>query len=204
MKERLAGLLRELGRAGDPEATAARLVARYEEPHRHYHNLAHIADCLDKLELARPLLRDTAAAVELALWWHDAVYDARAAGNEDRSAALFRDAAAEHRLDAAIARKAERLILLTRTHLPGGDPAERAMVDVDLSILGAPPGQFAAYDRSIRLEYAHVPEPAWRERRARVLHSFMERPQLFATAPFRARFEAAARGNLAGALAKLG
>jgi predicted metal-dependent HD superfamily phosphohydrolase len=205
VKDRLAARLSELGRAGDARKTAAELVARYTEPHRAYHNLAHIADCLEKLDLARPMLRkDEEDAVELALWWHDAVYDARAADNEERSAALFREAAASHRLAAPLAGKVERLILLTKTHAPGADAAEQAMIDVDLSILGAPPSRFAAYDAAIRREYAHVPEDIWRERRARVLAGFLARPRLFATALFHERFDAEARANLSRALAQLG
>jgi predicted metal-dependent HD superfamily phosphohydrolase len=205
VKDRLAARLSELGRAGDAERTAAELVARYREPHRAYHNLDHIADCLEKLDLARPMLRkDEADAVELALWWHDAVYDAKAGDNEERSAALFRDTANSHRLAAPLAEKVERLILLTKTHAPGPHPAEQAMIDVDLSILGAPPSRFAAYDEGIRREYAHVPEDIWRERRARVLAGFLARPRLFATALFHERFDARARENLSRALGQLG
>jgi predicted metal-dependent HD superfamily phosphohydrolase len=204
VKDRLAARLSELGRAGDAQQTAAELVARYREPHRAYHNLDHIGDCLEKLELARPMLRkDEADAVELALWWHDVVYDPKAGDNEERSAALFRDAAASHRLPRPLAEKVERLILLTKTHAPGPDPAEQAMIDIDLSILGAPPSRFAAYDEGIQREYAHVPEDVWRERRARVLGGFLARPRLFATALFHDRFDAQARENLSRALAQL-
>jgi predicted metal-dependent HD superfamily phosphohydrolase len=205
VKERLAARLRALGRAGDAEKKAAELVARYREPHRAYHNLDHIADCLEKLDLARPILRqDEADAVELALWWHDAVYDAKAGDNEERSAVLFRDAAASHRIAAPLAEKVERLILLTKTHAPGPDAAEQAMIDIDLSILGAPLARFAAYDEGIRREYAHIPEDVWRERRARVLDGFLARPRLFATALFHERFDTQARQNLSRALAQLG
>jgi predicted metal-dependent HD superfamily phosphohydrolase len=97
----------------------------------------------------------------------------------------------------------ERLILLTKTHAAGDDPAEQSMIDVDLSILGAPPARFAAYDASIRREYAHIPEEFWRERRARVLGGFLARPRLFATALFHERFDSSARTNLSGAIAEL-
>jgi predicted metal-dependent HD superfamily phosphohydrolase len=78
------------------------------------------------------------------------------------------------------------------------------MIDIDLSILGAPPSRFAAYDEAIRREYGHVPGEVWRERRARVLGGFLARRRLFATALFHERFDAQARENLSRALAQLG
>jgi predicted metal-dependent HD superfamily phosphohydrolase len=204
LTERLAAKLAALGKGGDPGATAAALAARYEEPHRQYHGLVHIEDCLLKLDAARNLLdADEADAVELALAWHDAVYDPRAADNEERSAALFRDAAARHRLEPRLVAAVDRLIMQTKTHLARNRPDEQVMIDIDLSILGARPDVFDAYDRSIRREYAHVPEPAWRERRAAVLRSFVLRERLFATRFFRERYEAQARENLARAIAAL-
>jgi predicted metal-dependent HD superfamily phosphohydrolase len=204
VRERLAAKLAALGKSGDPAATAAALAARYEEPHRQYHSLVHIEDCLLKLDAARALLdTDEADAVELALAWHDAVYDPRAADNEEKSAALFREAGARHRLELRLVAAVERLILQTKPHLSRNRPDEQVMIDIDLSILGAPPDVFAAYDRSIRREYAHVPETAWRERRAAVLRSFLLREKLFATRFFRERYEAQARENLSHAIAAL-
>jgi predicted metal-dependent HD superfamily phosphohydrolase len=204
LRERLAAKLAALGGGGDPAATAAALAARYEEPHRQYHTLVHIEDCLLKLDAARGLLdADEADAVELALAWHDAVYDPQAADNEEKSAALFRDAAVRHRLEPRLVAAVDRLILQTKAHVARNRPDEQVMVDIDLSILGAPLDVFAAYDRSIRREYTHIPEPAWRERRAKVLRSFLLRDPLFATRFFRERYETTARRNLAQAIAAL-
>ncbi|MBX6367733.1 MAG: hypothetical protein IRZ04_07110, partial [Rhodospirillales bacterium] len=141
-----------------------------------------------------------ADAVELALAWHDAVYDPRASDNEEKSAALFRAAATRHRLEPRLAADVERLILRTKTHLAGSRPDEQIMIDIDLSILGAAPDVFDAYDRSIRREYAHVPEAEWRERRTAVLRRFLLRDPLFTTRFFRERYEAQARDNLARAV----
>lgn len=157
-----------------------------------------------RLDRARHLLDDEEAdAVELALAWHDAVYDPRAPDNEEKSAALFREAAARHRIAPRLAADVERLILRTKTHLAGSRPDEQVMVDIDLSILGAAPDVFDAYDRSIRREYAHVPEAEWRERRAAVLRRFLLRAPLFATRFFRERYEGPARSNLARAVSIL-
>lgn len=204
MRRRLAATLARLGEPEGAAATAATLAARYEEPHRHYHTLAHIENCLLELDRARHLLDDEEAdAVELALAWHDAVYDPRAPDNEEKSAALFREAATRHRLEPRLAAAVERLILRTKAHLARSRPDEQVMVDIDIAILGATPEVFDAYDRSIRREYAHVPEPEWRQRRTAVLQRFLVRDRLFATRFFRARYEAQARRNLARAISML-
>src|SRR5579862_8801291 len=54
-----------------------RLAKAYGEPQRHYHNHRHIAECLAEFDQARGLAGD-AVTVELALWFHDAVYDPKA------------------------------------------------------------------------------------------------------------------------------
>lgn len=201
MRGRLAATLARLGEPEGADCTAAALAACYEEPHRQYHTLAHIEHCLVELDRARHLLDDGEAdAVELALAWHDAVYDPRASDNEEKSAALFRAAATRHRLEPRLAADVERLILRTKTHLAGSRPDEQIMIDIDLSILGAAPDVFDAYDRSIRREYAHVPEAEWRERRTAVLRRFLLRDPLFTTRFFRERYEAQARDNLARAV----
>jgi predicted metal-dependent HD superfamily phosphohydrolase len=50
------------------------VVARYREKHRHYHTLQHLDECLRHLDDVAPLAIH-APEIELALWFHDAVYD---------------------------------------------------------------------------------------------------------------------------------
>src|ERR1051325_7755552 len=80
-------LWRKIGVPKDPGRSFDELAARYNEPHRAYHTLAHIADCLDQFEAAKHLAEEP-LAVELAIWFHDAVYDSRASANEERSVDL--------------------------------------------------------------------------------------------------------------------
>ena len=64
------------------------LVAAYAAPGRYYHNLAHIEDslaALARVEDISPLDREILSA---AIWWHDVVYDATRADNEELSARL--------------------------------------------------------------------------------------------------------------------
>jgi predicted metal-dependent HD superfamily phosphohydrolase len=63
------------------------LVAAYSAPDRHYHNLEHLAEMF-RVAARLTLITDDPSAVQLAVWFHDAVYDPRASDNEARSADL--------------------------------------------------------------------------------------------------------------------
>jgi predicted metal-dependent HD superfamily phosphohydrolase len=74
------------------------------------------------------------------------------------------------------------------------------VVDVDLSILGAAPARFDAYERQVREEYAWVPDAVFRPKRRALLEGFLARSSIYSTAFFRERLEAAARANNARSL----
>lgn len=175
------------------------LVARYGEPHRAYHDLAHVLDCLRQAREVRACFA-AAGAAELALWYHDAVYDPRRGDNEERSAALAAAHLGERReLAAAVG----ELVLATRHDRPPASADAALVADIDLSVLGAPEEAFDAYDRAVREEYRWVPAPLYRRRRREVLRAFLARPRIYATDLFAARLEGAARANLARAVARL-
>lgn len=190
------------GIAGNTPNPALReqLLARYAEAHRAYHTQQHLRECLDLFERYRGLATHP-DEVEIALWFHDSVYDVRAHDNETRSAdwAVSALAAAGAGPD-AIAR-IEALILATRhTSVPAGDD-ERLLVDIDLSILGADAARFVEYDAQIRQEYQHVPGIIYRFKRKAILRSFLDRPRIYGTDALHERYESTARANLGRAIA---
>jgi predicted metal-dependent HD superfamily phosphohydrolase len=180
------------------------LVAAYSEQHRHYHTLQHLRDCLSHCEAAASLARRP-AEVELALWFHDAVYDPRRADNEERSAEWAWRAILAAGCADAVAQRVQSLVLATRAHeaSPGDDADTQLLLDIDLAILGAAPARFAEYGSQIRAEYAHVPEADFLRGRARVLSGFLARPRIYATGAFHDALEQRARANLTQALAVL-
>jgi predicted metal-dependent HD superfamily phosphohydrolase len=179
------------------------LVAAYSERHRHYHTLQHLRECLAHCEAAASLARRP-AEVELALWFHDAVYEPRRADNEERSAEWAWRSILAAGCTEEVAQRVQLLVLATRGHeAPPGDADTQLLVDIDLAILGAAPGRFAEYGNQIRAEYAHVPEDEFRKGRARLLSAFLSRPRIYATAAFHDTLERRARENLAKALADL-
>jgi predicted metal-dependent HD superfamily phosphohydrolase len=183
----------ELAGMAPPPGAFERVCARYREPHRAYHNLDHVAACLALAAETRPMQR-APGEVELAIWYHDAVYDARRADNEEASARL---AVAELGilLPAALAKVRDH-ILATRHPSNPADPDSRVMVDIDLAILAAEPAAFDAYERAVRSEYSWVPGFLFRRNRARFLRELLAAEHVFLTEHFRARFEERARANV--------
>jgi predicted metal-dependent HD superfamily phosphohydrolase len=186
-----------------PPGLLAELMERYAEPHRAYHTMQHIGECFTVLEPAESLAQRR-GEVQLALWFHDAIYDTRAHDNEARSADWARASLLAAGADAGTAERVHALVLATTHHATPEDPDAQLVVDVDLSILAAADARFAEYERQIRAEYSWVPPDVFRERRARVLGSFLERPAIYGTAYFATRLETRARQNLRRSLARLG
>jgi predicted metal-dependent HD superfamily phosphohydrolase len=180
-----------------------RLEALYAESHRHYHTFDHIADCLNEFDAARHLSSNP-MAVEIALWFHDAIYDPRASDNEQRSADLancFLEQAGtggQHVTDGVL-----RLILATWHDSSPTDQDSGVMIDVDLSILGRSPTVFAEYESQIRSEYAWVPPNIFAARRAEILERFLARPRIYSSDLFLNKYEKQARTNLKNSIKTL-
>jgi predicted metal-dependent HD superfamily phosphohydrolase len=96
------------------------------------------------------------------------------------------------------------LVLATRHDALPADADAALLVDVDLAILGAAPARFAEYEGQVRAEYAHVPPALFARKRGEILRAFAARPAIYATPALRDELEAAARANLARAIAGLG
>src|SRR5262245_61110287 len=200
--QRWSALWRAAGATGDPLPVLEQLRAAYSEPHRHYHNLRHIAECLGEFEPVRTLAQSQ-EAVELALWFHDAVYDTTAADNEERSAVLARSCLSGAGVPDALVRRIERLVLATKRHDVSLDVDAPVLVDIDLSILGQPQPRFLEYERQIREEYSWVPPKIFAEKRAEILRSFVARDRIYWTPRFYDLYEKPARKNLELSIAAL-
>lgn len=177
------------------------LLAAYTETGRYYHTDKHIAECLQRFQGLRSLARRP-SEIEVALWFHDAIYDTRRSDNEERSAAWAREYLRAEGADAAVIRNVVAMILATKTHATSASDAA-LLVDIDLGILGASDSAFESYDRAIRLEYHWVPEDRYRAGRAQILKTFLERDRIYNTAEIRDAYEHQARRNLSRKVAEL-
>lgn len=208
--ELLARWVTLVGRWGGPadqvETAGRDLITRYGEPWRRYHTVEHLAEVLSWIDRLAPVTEQV-EVVELAAWFHDAVYDPRAGAgvNEAASAALAEAALGRLSVPPSITVDVHRLVLMTATHTPpDGDVDGATLADADLAILGGSADRYARYSAGVRAEYGWVDERAWREGRAAVLARFLDRPRLYRTDIAHEALDRAARANLAGELAALG
>ena len=175
------------------------VLARYAEPHRKYHTPQHLEECLTLFEAVQHA-PDRPAEVEMALWFHDAIYELRGTDNETASADWAREELRIASVASEIADRIHALILITKHSGVPQTRDEQVLVDVDLAILGAAPARFAEYELQIREEYSHVPGFLFRMKRRAILKSFLDRLAIYSTPLLREQLEARARSNLARAI----
>jgi predicted metal-dependent HD superfamily phosphohydrolase len=189
-----------------PQSSAERtfdcLLNAYLEPGRFYHNLSHIEAMLATVgRLTADGLQYP--ALQLAVWFHDAVYDTHAKDNEEQSAMLAGNILKEMNIPAPIMAATQHLILLTKNHVVDENDEGKILLDADLAILGETSERYEAYARAIRQEYAWVPEADYRAGRSKILADFLKRPRIYHTGAMFAECEQTARKNLAAEIERL-
>jgi len=183
-----------------PNDLVERARARYAEPHRRYHTFSHVVACREARDA---ITKATLPEVDLALLFHDAIYDPLRADNEARSAELLVEEGRRAWMHEALLQRAAALVLATR--LDAEPESEEACVvrDADLSILGAAPDVFDAYERDVRAEYAFADDATFALGRAAILEGILSRGEIYETKRGRALWEPRARANLERSLAAL-
>jgi predicted metal-dependent HD superfamily phosphohydrolase len=191
--------------AGDSETSRtewAALVDAWSQPHRRYHDLAHLAAVLGVVAQLEVSATDP-AAVRLAAWYHDVVYDPTRADNEqvsaERALAGLRGLVTDERRA-----EVERLVLLTSGHDPAPDDVNGAVLcDADLAVLAGPPQAYAAYASAVREEYAHLSDDDFIRGRIAVLEHLVALPALYRTPEAADQWTATAAANLTAELSLL-
>ena len=191
-----------LGDRPEVLAAGADLLARYDQPHRRYHDRRHLAEVLGAL---RQLTggHEVPVAVVCAAWFHDAVHDGRD-DDEQRSADLATEVLRALSADPVVVDEVARLVRLTLTHDPSPEDVSGALLsDADLAVLGAVARRYERYAADVRREYAHVDDDAFRAGRTAVLRDLLDRPRLFVTQAGHRAWDAAARRNLRNEIRRL-
>ncbi len=184
--------------AGDSsaaDAVFADLVARYSEPHRRYHNLAHVEFGLGQFDLLEHLA-ERPEEVVVAFFFHDAVYDIGASDNEERSAELARQSCRTLGFALPVLDRIASLVEVTALDSSPVTIDELVISDIDLAVLGQDHQAFERYETLVREEYEAVPDDTFWRARKEVLRSILNRLSIFLTDEFGVRYEASARAIL--------
>ena len=184
------------------EAIFHSLVSAYSENHRHYHTLTHVADCLRHFDTCAAQINEP-REVEVALWFHDAIYNPLSGRNERKSADWAASFLSTNSATDELVARVHRLIMVTKHDAPTHTSDEAILVDIDLAILGEDAATYSMFEQTVRKEYQIIPIFLYRKKRAEVLRGFLERPFIYRNEPFKSEREQQARINLANAISNL-
>ena len=129
------------------------LIARYNEPHRHYHNIFHINDMLN---ISMGCTQNNPGIVKFIIWYHDAIYDPTRKDNEEKSAELAIEQLKDHLSSDDVDYIASGVLLTKHQFSSSLLTNDMSLViDADLYILSHD-WCYTAYARAIRKEYSHL------------------------------------------------
>jgi predicted metal-dependent HD superfamily phosphohydrolase len=200
-KDRWEVLMNSLGLSAETGCYEA-LYQAYSESHRFYHTVAHVQAMLDHLD-GITAQAERPAELELAIWFHDAIYKPLSKANEKDSAQWASTFLAGCGYDEAGIARIGKLIMATLHTGAVNTCDEKLIVDIDLTILGTPPAVYDAFERNVRREYKVVPWFIYRRKRKALLAGFLDCPYIYRTDTFRDRYERTARANILRAIAAL-
>lgn len=167
---------------------------QYKENTRHYHNWEHIKAMIKGLDNYPEEINDR-LSIELAIWFHDAIYVPLRKDNESRSAKFFYEQLSSY-LPIERTRKVITYIEATKSHTKTTDNDLQVLLDLDLAILGQTKTLYQNYAKQVREEFGYVPNFLYKRGRKLVLKNFLERPSIYQTSFFKEQLEEQARQNM--------
>ncbi len=193
-------------KAGAADSSAAihqRLVEAYNEPQRHYHTLVHIDHCLAIFDQCKSLATN-ADALEIAVWFHDVIFEPGKRNNEAQSAELYQDLSTDVH-DNEFRGLVGRLIMATLHDGSSLDDTDAGyMVDIDLSSFGLPWKDFLRDSQHLREENAQLSDTEYYRRTRDFQAGLLAKPRFYVTDYFCQRYEQQARNNLTKYFEQLG
>ena len=170
------------------------LEAHYMQPQRKYHTLNHVLFCLDRFDECSGYI-SACDQLELAIWFHDAIYFPGSNLNEAQSANYF-DHHLKRWLSDADIKAVTKLIMVTNmTTLPATND-QAFMCDIDLSSFGLSWIDFLMDSVALREEQADVATNIFAKNKRHFLNHLLDRESIFITEHFYSLYEQQARKNI--------
>lgn len=187
--------------------TEADLTARYNEPHRYYHNMTHILHSLAALERLRSVMtkhelrKSEVFLIGLMIWFHDAIYEQNVVHgeNERLSEQLF-----SRSVEASLLEPHESVIVKNgilysaqhTKHYSYYKKTQEIFLDIDLCGMGESYETFMVNGKNIQHEYPWVDYDAFMAGRTRFFQELLKRPYLYYNHVMRGMYEENTRNNI--------
>ncbi len=142
-----------LGRAKSQEVGDYQL-AEYSGNDRHYHGVGHIVSMLEGFDALKATF-DNPLAAELAIFFHDVIYDPSRHDNEEQSARKMQDLL-RGLVGQTLLESAARSVQATKQHALTSSHDTNLLLDLDMAILGQPWPVYERYAQGVMQEYLHV------------------------------------------------
>ena len=149
------------------------VLDNYRESHRFYHTTQHLFDVISQLVK----LDNFDDELFLAAVYHDAVYNAKANDNEEKSAELFLEHAINSDLFQDQKNNISRFILDTKLHKASSEKSQ-LLITADLNILDQPFSKLLEYERQIFKEFQFVDYKIYLPKRIEVLNQLNKNGKL--------------------------
>ncbi len=172
-----------------------KIIKLHNQHHRKYHTIQHLAECIKHLQNNYSYISNP-EEIEIALWFHDAIYDIHATDNEEKSAELAFQELLKANVSNEKILRIHQLILATKHSFSPKHSNQMLIVDIDLSILGSPQSRFLEYEKQIREEFHSVPKAIFQKHRISLLMNFLDKDSIYNTLYFHNNFEKQARENI--------
>lgn len=195
-------LCKRLRMGPEPTKYLTHVKIAYSEPHRVYHTLEHVRDCL-LLYHKTMHLTEYPIAIEVAAWFHDFVYDPLADDNQKKSAERCLEWLKMGPEDLALWDEVQGLILATGHREAPETNDQQIIADIDLSILGAESGIYWSYAEDVREECEAIPDERYIQRRIEMLKGLLARDTVYWNPIFVDAFGLFAEENILAELEQL-
>mgnify|MGYP000190877884 CR=1 FL=1 len=192
--ERWLLLMKNLG-LDENQDTYDALVKAYSESHRYYHDQSHINTVLAYFDRFCELAENK-YEIEIALWFHDAIYKPFSSSNEADSADWACKFLSQNYAQIETQTTVHDLIMATFHSQVASGNDEMLIIDIDLAILGSTEDRYSRFRAEVRQEYKKVPDCIYKRKRRAVLKGFLDRDRIYSHDLFHNEFEERARVNL--------
>lgn len=183
----------------------SKIMAQYSDQERVTHNVDYLKDTFERFEIVKKEL-ESPSAVALALLFLYYEYDPKAVDCAEKNLEHFKTFATDAGIpdESPLRSKVVNLMEAAATHSTDehktdgafGSEDKHYFLDMDIADLGSSPEHYAECTQRIQKEYDFLPESMYKSLRLKVLESFLQIPNIYATREFREKYENQARKNI--------